>query len=236
MPTNAASWATAPRMRSASATQRGFGVRQLVASLIEPSLQDQLRGDRVARAARPRAAARVASSADCGELRRVPLVRAFAPAGPNAALELAARSAARARSSRAACRPRAPECRRPAPAAATRPPASRWRRSASSSRAGGDRRHRLRAARERIADGDADPPRAEIERKHGDGGRRMRGHASRVPDVLGQPREVDAEQLHRRGQSLLGGQRRTAGSASASTVSQAFCASSCSSWPADQPA
>ncbi len=51
MPTNAASCATAPRIRSTSARERRFGVGKGVSSLvrfIEPCLQDDLRGGLVA--------------------------------------------------------------------------------------------------------------------------------------------------------------------------------------------
>ena len=60
--------------------------------------------------------------------------------------------------------------------------------------------------------------------------------SSRVPDGVGQPRKIDSEQLHRRRQRAFRPAGRTSRRARASTVSQAFCAISCSSWPADQPA
>ena len=179
--------------------ERVLGVGQLrrrarSAAVIEPALQDQLRGDLVAHVARrvaPRAPA--SASAILRGRRRVALVDER-DRQAEAAGELA-REALRARaSSRAACRRRAPAGRRRAARAAIRRSARRSRRSASASR-----------SRSIVASGCATRAIARCRPRRRCAACRnrtrarssaalARWHTSRVPDVLGQAREVDAEQ------------------------------------------
>ena len=188
--------------------ERRFGVRQLRSSLIEPSLQDESARRPRRASARPCAPAPAASSADLCELRRVALVRE-ATGNREALAQAPARNAARARSSRAACRPHAPG--RPTTSSRgchSRDQRARARRSASSLAA---RRSWSADCALRVIVLPTATPMRRVPKSNAStvaGGRR-RGHASRVPDVLGQAREVDAEQLHRRGQPLLRAAGRT---------------------------
>ena len=100
-----------------------------------------------------------------------------------------------------------------------------------------DGSQRVRDAHERVADRDADLARPEIERKDRALFRvRCDTQASRVSD-----RARTAARNRCRGAASPQGVAlrpvfRTARPRRASTVSHAFCAISCSSWPADQPA
>ena len=216
--------------------RRQAGPRRSSAAVVEPGLQDQLRGDLVAHRLplRPRDAGgrerAVGALRSCSARPRAP------PAG-RSGLRAAARSAGARGHLVRACRPRAPAGRPPARPAAIRRSARRSRRSARRSRSRVDRRQRMRDARQRVADRDADAPRAEIEREH----RARRRSPVRAPRVTrARRRRTGARSRCRAAASPPAAAPRracrTARPASAATVSQAFCAISCSSWPADQPA
>ena len=187
------------------------------------------------------ARARLASRRTAARMRALGLHRACsarrrsATGKPKRPLELA-REALGARASSRAARRRAQRAARPPAAPAATP---------STSAAIAAKRSRLRRAaiggsgcamRELgLADGDADAPRAEIEREHGAAVAVRRATRHACP-----PRRTGARSRCRAAASRRAAAPRRAVSNMtrrfASTVSQAFCASSCSSCPADQPA
>ena len=210
MPTNAASRATAPRMRStsaasaASASGRSSGG---VMRVVEPCLQDDLRRRPASRAARP--------------LRPPPAgvaQRAFARPRSLALVDQRHRQARSGRRAARAKRARARVIACGVPSACTgRPTTSRGRPPLVDQRARSRRARRLARSPSIVVSGcavrvsvlpdrDADAPRAEIERED----RRVRRHGARARHAcptLSDSREiVDAEQVHRRGQALLGRQ------------------------------
>ena len=186
------------------AAERDLGVRQSRRP-VKIGLQDELRGDAVARraCARAFAAPRLAQRLGRG-VRREAFV-AERDRKREAAPRAAARSGARVPSSRAGCRRRAigsPTTSSAGPPFARRAP--RWPRIASSLPRCRNGRQWMREAGMRFADRDADALRAEVEGENGprriSGRLRCRPSRSGVSDRVGQPREIDAEQLHRRGQ------------------------------------
>ena len=228
--------ATPPRMRSAERRERRLGVRQVVASsaVIELALQDELRRDLVAHArasARPR---RPRRSVGCA-IAVVWRSSTCATGRPKRARELAREALRARRSSRAACRRRAPAGRRRGAPAAIRRPARRSRRSAcvrSQSRSS--------SADARCASSvlpTATPmrrvPKSNASTVAAGSGAHGRDHA--CPTSRTAARNRCRAAASRRAAARSAG-RSNSTSGSASTVSQAFCASSCSSWPADQPA
>ena len=187
------------------------------------------------RARAPVAAGRPpASSADCAILRRLALVdqrdRQCEAAGElprerRARCVIACSRAIRMHRHADDQRPRLPLARS----------ARRSRRSAASSRVARRSWSADARPRERIAHRDADAPRAEIEREHRRVGGSWRSRVTRAR----RPRTAARSRCRAAASppaAAAPAARRTARSASAATVSHAFCASSCSSWPAAQPA
>ena len=211
--------------------------RQASCGVVEPRLQDDLRGDRVAQ---PRARAAAATRRRAARLRASSLVQrssTSATGSAKRALELAREARARARSSRArvpsACtgKPTTSRCRPPLVDQRARSTSTRCARRAMRRSSSAD------ARRASTCCPTATPMR-----------RVPKSNASTVASGFIAHAPLTRARRYRKAarcRCRAGAPRRAAGprpagrtatSGSASTVSHAFCASSCSSCPADHPA
>ena len=225
MPTNTASRATAPCMHStsfasAASASAGRHARR------EPACRFDLRRRRIARGASARPP-RPASRSDVRDLARPSFVDERHRCANRAPIAL--RSGARAVAAAGGMN-RKPTTSRPALVDQRRD-----RIDAFGLARCFDGRQRMGGARQRVARRDADAPRAEIERED----RRLRLHRARARHPW--PAVSDSREISIPSRRTAAGRRPSAGtsnttSGSASTVSHAFCASSISSCPADQPA